>query len=75
MTKNVSFSRDVFEYVVIALANDIPLPAQYRDHILSGKYKNLRECHLSPDILLIYKKEEEFLVLTLIDIGSHSEMF
>ncbi|KAB0582029.1 type II toxin-antitoxin system mRNA interferase toxin, RelE/StbE family [Campylobacter sputorum] len=38
-------------------------------------YKNHEECHIRPDFLLIYRKENKILVLTLVDLGSHSELF
>ncbi len=75
IVKSNSFDREVFEYVIISLASDIPLPSHYKDHQLQGKYKKLRECHISPDVLLIYEKDEDYLLLTIIDIGTHSEMF
>ena len=42
--------------VLKALANDVPLEARYRDHALGGNWADYRECHLKPDLLLIYKK-------------------
>ena len=48
---------------------------KYNDHKLKGNYKDYRECHIKPDLLLIYKKKEEVLILTCIDLGSHSELF
>lgn len=51
------------------------LEARYRDHPLSGNYKGKRECHLEPDFLLIYEKKEREIVLFLIRVGSHSELF
>ena len=62
------------EVVIEYLMNDQKLPIKYRDHALkkSKKYKNFRECHVLPDLLLIYKKEED--VLSLLRIGSHSKL-
>jgi mRNA interferase YafQ len=60
--------------VLLLLAEDKPLPAHYRDHALVGNWKNYRECHLKPDLLLIYKAEEPNL-LKLARLGSHSELF
>lgn len=65
---------DVYE-IVEMLANGEPLPAKNRDHELSGDYKSYRECHVRPDWLLIYKIEEECLVLLLYRLGSHSDLF
>ena len=53
------------EKVVSMLANEIPLPAKYKDHALinSRRYKDMRECHIQPDWLLIYQVINEALVL------------
>ena len=51
------------------------LDVKYRDHALSGNYKNYRECHIKPDLLLIYKIEKAELVLYAVHIGSHSDLF
>lgn len=50
-----------------------PLPQQYRDHNLSGRWNKHRECHIAPDWLLIYRVEGDDLVLER--TGSHSELF
>lgn len=51
------------------------LPASYLDHPLQGKLKNYHECHIKPDWLLIYLIEDEILTLTLVNTGSHSDLF
>ena len=63
--------------VIFMLANDEPLPAKYKDHALYGDFVGTRECHISPDWLLIYSKTEEstIQILTLIRTGSHSDLF
>ena len=61
--------------VLTLLASERVLPAKYRDHALSGNYKNTRECHINPDWLLIYKIEEDLLVVRAIRTGSHSDLF
>jgi len=63
-----------FLAVLSLLANDGTLPEKYRDHLLTGAYTNHRECHLKPDLLLIYKKPDE-ANLRLVRLGSHSELF
>jgi mRNA interferase YafQ len=60
--------------VVSLLAEDKPLPAKNRDHRLSGGWDDHRECHLKPDLLLIYRKPDP-QVLQLVRMGSHSELF
>ena len=61
--------------VLDLLLNEQPLPKKYKDHSLSGNYKNYRECHIKPDLLLIYKIVKEELVLYVVHIGSHSDLF
>ena len=65
------------ETVLNYLIQEIPLPEKYRDHALtsSRNYKNMRECHIEPDWLLIYKVEKDLLILKLIRTGTHSDMF
>lgn len=62
-----------FKIVINFLINDIPLPKKYHDHALTGDKKYYRECHIKPDWLLIYQKQEK--ILLLIRTGSHSELF
>lgn len=50
------------------------LAPKYKDHALSGNYKNYRECHIKPDLLLVYKIEKAELVLYAVHIGSHSDL-
>ena len=61
--------------VIDVLANDGTLDAKYRDHDLSGNYKGTRECHVEPDWLLIYERQDGVLVLMLYRLGTHSELF
>lgn len=70
-------NRKVLEEVVEMLMKGEVLPEKYRDHALvnSRNYKNVRECHLSPDWLLIYRIEEEISILRLIRTSSHSDLF
>lgn len=65
------------EHVVSLLCAQQPLPESCRDHALenSRNYKGMRECHIQPDWLLIYKIVEETLTLKLIRTGSHSDLF
>lgn len=60
--------------IVDLLSNDLPLPRKHHDHPLKGEYVGTRECHIKPDLLLIYFKTEKVL-LTLVRMGSHSELF
>ena len=65
---------DALVSVLTALANDQPLDLRYSDHDLSGDWAGYRECHLKPDLLLIYRKADSS-VLRLARLGSHSELF
>ena len=56
------------------LARDQPLKEKHRDHLLSGNWKGHRECHLKPDLLLIYKKPDD-ATLRFVRMGSHSQLF
>ena len=69
--------KDVTELnkVINSLAAGETLPEKYRDHLLSGNWRNPRECHIAPDWLLIYKIDNNVLVLTLARTGSHSDLF
>lgn len=60
--------------IVSLLAADASLPEKFHDHPLTSNYTNHRECHLRPDLLLIYKKPDA-QTLRLVRLGSHSELF
>ena len=63
--------------VIDILQKQEKLPEQYRDHLLvnSRNYKNMRECHIEADWLLIYKIYDDAMVLVAVRKGSHSELF
>ena len=61
--------------VVDLLRQGKQLEERYRDHGLAGNFAGFRECHIKPDWLLIYLIEDDILTLTLIDTGSHSDLF
>lgn len=61
--------------VIKLLASGNILPPKYKDHALHGAMDRQRECHIRGDVLLIYKIEERQLILILVNIGSHSELF
>jgi mRNA interferase YafQ len=64
----------LLEQITTQLANDQALPEKHRDHALSGNWIDHRECHLKPDLLLIYKKPDG-LTLRMVRLGSHSDLF
>ena len=66
---------DLLKDIIAALAMGEELPEKNRDHALTGNWVGHRECHILPDWLLIYRIEEEVLVLTLARTGSHSDLF
>ncbi len=59
--------------VISMLANDEVLPKKYRDHALVGNWASFRDCHIKPDLILIYRKVNE-VALQLARLGSHSEL-
>ncbi len=61
--------------IVRTLSRGEPLPAKNKDHALSGSWEGHRECHILPDWLLIYRVEDDLLILTLTRTGTHSDLF
>ena len=51
------------------------LEPKYKDHALHGAFVGYKECHIKPDVLLLYEIDEQMLMITLVNIGSHSELF
>lgn len=68
---NISLLTDIIK----KLANGEPLPDKNRDHSLSGDYSGCRECHITPDWLLVYEIDNGELILYLTRTGSHSDLF
>ena len=60
-------------WVLTALANDQGLPHRYRDHALTGDWSDHRDCHIKPDLILIYRKPDAE-TLQLVRLGSHAEL-
>lgn len=75
LAKKRGLNINLLQEVVGKLVEDIPLEPQYHDHDLHGNYEGFRECHIQPDWLLIYLKENDILTLTLVDTGTHSDLF
>jgi len=69
------YDMTLLDYVVDILAMGKQLPPSYKDHALIGNWKGYRECHVAPDWLLIYKIEDNVLILTLQRTGTHSDLF
>ena len=70
-----SQAKDEVLNVLKRLANDEILELKYKDHQLTGYLKDFRECHIRPNLLLVYQKVENILILRAINVGSHSEIF
>ncbi|GAA8224855.1 type II toxin-antitoxin system YafQ family toxin [Helicobacter pylori] len=60
---NQKIELEVFDLVVENLRNQIPLDKRFKDHALSGTYKGCRECHIKPDVLLVYRVKGNVLTL------------
>ncbi|GHT15227.1 RelE/StbE family addiction module toxin [Bacteroidia bacterium] len=65
----------LLDEVVMQLVKGNVLDARYKNHKLSGDYEGCYECHIKPDWLLIYRKNETDLVLLLMRTGTHSDLF
>lgn len=63
------------ETVLDILVNGQKLPSKYYNHRLTGEFKECFECHVRPDVLLIYQVDKSEIVVLLLRIGSHSELF
>ena len=61
--------------VILKLISGEELPKKNRDHSLSGDYEGFRECHISPDWLLIYSREVTVKIITLVRTGTHSDLY
>ena len=65
----------LLDNVVDTLRQGKQLEAKHHDHELGGKFKGFRECHIKPDWLLVYLIENDILTLTLVDTGTHADIF
>lgn len=66
---------DLLDDIIRKLSRGEELPEMNRDHELAGRWGGYRECHIQPDWLLIYRIEDDVLVLTLARTGTHSDLF
>lgn len=73
--KKRGFDLSLLDTVVDTLRQGKQLETMYRDHELSGQFKGFHECHIKSDWLLIYLIENDILTLTLVDTGTHSDLF
>lgn len=65
----------LLDEVVDNLRQGVALEAKFKNHRLKGKFTGYYECHIKPDWLLVYLIEDKILTLTLIDTGSHADLF
>ena len=70
-----SKEKELTKDVIRKLANNENLDDSLRDHKLIGNYLGCRECHIQPDLLLIYRIDNDILELALVRVGSHSRLF
>ena len=68
-------SLQMLAQIIDRLANDEILEPKFKDHQLKGDLKAFRECHIKPNLLLVYKKTEQILRLNVVRVGSHSGLF
>lgn len=66
---------ELLEEVVNQIAAGKTLDKKYKDHLLTGDYGGFRECHITPDWLLVYQIKENELILFLSRTGTHSDLF
>lgn len=69
------YNPQLLQDVLEILCSEQSLPPKFKDHNLTGNYEGQRECHITPDWLLVYKIEQEILTLSLTRTGSHSDLF
>ncbi len=75
LSKGSYFDVDVFVFIVEMIINTGILPAKYKNHKLQGEFIGCMECHIQPDVLLIYSLDKEERIINLLRIGSHSNLF
>ena len=69
------WNMNALDEVIDILRQGRALDEKYHDHALIGNFYGFRECHIKPDWLLIYLIENDILTLTIVDTGSHSDLF
>ena len=75
LLKKRGYNVELLKEVISILASGDKLPARYKDHALRGEFLGCRECHVTPDWLLIYEIDDDTLVLYLSRTGTHSDLF
>ncbi len=75
LMKKRGYDLSLLDDVIETLGCGKTLSEKYKDHVLKGEYSGFHECHIKPDWLLIYLIEDDILTLTLVNTGSHSDLF
>ncbi len=75
VARKKGYNLNLLGVVIDTLAAGKTLPEKYQDHRLAGNFKGCRECHITPDWLLIYEIENNELILYLTRTGTHSDLF
>lgn len=70
-----SKDKELLKEIIIKLSKNEVLSLKYKDHKLIGNFNECRECHIKPDLLLIYRIHNDILELALTRVGSHSSLF
>ncbi|MGM0621826.1 MAG: type II toxin-antitoxin system YafQ family toxin [Bacteroidota bacterium] len=75
LARKRKFDEEKLNRLIQILISGNKIPAQYKNHSLSGKFKGLFECHITPDWLLVYSKDNTIKLIKLIRTGTHSDLF
>ena len=73
--KKRGYDMSLLESIIDTLRQGKKLDVKHRNHALTGDFRGYHECHIKPDWLLVYLIENDILTLTMIDTGSHSDLF
>jgi mRNA interferase YafQ len=73
--KRRKYNMELFKEVAALLLEEMTLPVKYGDHKLSGKFEKHRECHITPDWLLIYCYDRKHTQVIFEQTGTHSDLF
>lgn len=74
-SRRKNFDGQLLEEIISTLACGEKLDINHSDHQLAGELKEYRECHVKNNILLMYQKHENVLILLLVDLGTHDDLF
>ncbi len=75
LARKRGINENLLNEIIGKLLDNTPLPTKNRDHQLRGDYEGYRECHITPDWLLIYTKDTNLLIVSLYRTGTHSDLF